>query len=197
MKLGNDELDELWASGGRPIEAERALRAVRGRAERFGRTIRMRDWRETIAAGLVAVFFMWIAFHERDVWARAADVWIALSGVWIAVYLHRRSRAPETAARTATIEEHGKALLQSYGRQIALLKTVKYWYLGPMWVGFIGLAVARWRIDHNTAAWVTAGVVYTGLFGFLAWLNESWAARKIEAQRAELVEMMGRVETAG
>ncbi len=193
MNDGKDELDELWASGARPIEAERALRAVRGRAVRFGRTIRMRDWRETIAAGLVAAFFGWIAYHERDVWVRAAEVWIALSGVWIAVYLYWRSRERDAAAATATLEEYGSALLQSYGRQIALLKTVKYWYLGPMWVGLIGLAAARWRVDHNTAAWVTAGVVYTGLFGFLAWLNEKWGARRIEAQRRELVEMMGRV----
>ncbi len=193
MNDGKDELDELWASGARPIEAERALRAVRGRAERFGRTIRMRDWRETIAGGLVAAFFGWMAFVERDAWARVADVWIALSGVWIAVYLHWQSRGPKAAATTVTLEEYGEALLQSYGRQIALLKTVKYWYLGPMWVGLVGLDVARWRIDHNTAVWVTLGVVYTGLFGFLAWLNEKWAVRRIEAQRGELVEMMGRV----
>ncbi len=197
MNNGKDERDELWACGAGAIEPERALRTVRGRAERFGRTIRRRDWRETIAAGLVAVFFGWIAFHERDVWARAAAVWIALSGVWIAVYLYWQSRTSQTAAATVTLDEYGKALLESYERQIALLKTVKYWYVGPMWVGLIGLAAARWRLDHNTAAWVTAGVVYTGLLGFLAWLNESWGARRIEAQRTKLVEMMGKMEAAG
>ena len=101
---------------------------------------------------------------------------------------------------------YGCALLASYDRQIALLRAAKYWYVLPIYAsmlaiyaGVIAMSAAplsrlreqapeRWLL--GVAFLAAAFVLLTALTGFVWWLNEGYAVRKLVAERGSLAAML-------
>lgn len=192
----NDDIRDLWSQPAAPhtFDVDRALRDIQQRAARFERTIAFRDWREIAAGLLVAAIFLWFAFRAHDPFVRLADLWIAASGVWIAFHLRRHSTVPRAPSRDRSAEAYRQALLDSFDRQIALLRSVKYWYLLPVWIGLIGLSLAQWRTHHSAMACVVSITVYTAIFGAVWWLNESPGVRYLQRKQAELGSLIQELE---
>jgi len=170
------------------------LTMVIDRTYKFDRKIKGRNIRECAAGVLVAGLFALVAWNSPNLLARAGNALVAASGVWVIVYLLRFGRAGATPATDCSLADFQQALLRKYDDQIRLLKRVKFWYLLPPYVGLLmasaGIVMAN--IAKGQPYWpqLIAMVSYSALFAVVWWLNESFAARKLEGRRQRLLEEM-------
>jgi len=168
------------------------------RANRFDRMIRLRNWRECLAALAVTVGFAWIAWHSPNALARAGHWVVAASGVWYGFYMLRYGRGAPLPGPDRSLGDFQQALLRQYEHQIRLLRTVKYWALAPAYVGL--LLASAGIVEANKAAGLPAWpqlisfAVYTSVFGAVWWANEVYAVRKLRGKRARLLEEMSTLE---
>jgi hypothetical protein len=191
-----DELNQLWCgqNTGPPAKGEDMLTIAMERANRFDRTIRLRNWRECAGGVALTAIFAFIAWHSPNALARAGHLVVAASGVWYCFYMLRYGRGTPLPAPDRSAADFQGALLQQYDHQIRLLRTVKYWALAPPYVGL--LLASAGIVEANQAAgqpvWpqLIAFAVYTAVFGAVWWANEIYAVRKLRDKRARLLEEM-------
>ena len=182
------------------------IETIRKRARAFQRTIFWRDAREIGAAALMVPVAVYVAVQSRPSPLMSTGfALMALSGLFIAGWLWRSRRGPK-AAPEESVAAYGRALLAGYDRQIALLRTAKYWYVLPLYAsamtvyaGVIAMTagpLGRFR-EHDPGRWfmgvaILGGtfLLLTAVFGFVWWLNEGYAVRKLAAERERLLGML-------
>jgi hypothetical protein len=193
----NDELRELWC--GQPIvmaaNKEELVELVQKKTRQFDRMIFRRNLRECAASLVVTAMFTFIAAHTTDPLQRAGYIIVAASGLWIIFFLIRYGRSSAPANPDQALDAYRHALVERYDRQIRLLGSVKYWYLLPMW---IGLLIASTGTLLNASrqrpiGWYDffAPAIYTAVFAFVWWLNESYGVRRLSSERARVLALAG------
>jgi hypothetical protein len=191
----NDELRALWncsppATGKR---GEDIMQAVQQRTQRLDRAIRNRNWRECIAAGLVFAFFLWGALRTADAFVRAGSLIIMASAIWIAFYFIRFGKARAAVAPDQSLTSYAQSLAANYDHQIRLLKSVKYWYLLPPYLGLLTLTAGQLlaRAKAGGLNWGDAvyPAIYTVFFAAVWWLNEVYTVGKLRESRAKILAM--------
>lgn len=187
----SDELRRLWQSDiAHAINQRDVLRELERRMRSFDRTIRMRDLRESLAGLLVTAIYLWMAVGAKTMFERGADLATAAWGVWVAVFLRRYFRLTRKPAPEQSLSAYREALVERYAAQIRLAKSVKYWYLLPMWLALLLFDIA-YRLDggNNTKFFLVLAVVSAGS-GFVWWLNEGPGIRCLEKKRRDLAALM-------
>jgi hypothetical protein len=191
-----DELNQLWCgqSTSPPTKGEDMLTIAMERANRFDRTIKLRNWRECGAGILMAAFFAFIAWNSPNALARTGNLVVAISGLWVAFCMLRYGREAPSPAPDRSVADFQQALLRKYDHQMRLLKNVKYWYLLPPYAGL--LLASAGILEANKAAgqpaWpqLIAFTIYTSVFAAVWWANEVYAVRKLRRKREELLQEM-------
>ena len=196
-----DDLEQLWKT--QPVDpavkGEEMRQIVLKKTEKFDRTIRRRNMRETVAAAMVAIFFTYIAWGPPNGLVRAGSIILVAGALWIIYYMRRHGTEPPDPNPDQTLEGYQRALIRKYDHQIRLLRKVKFWYLAPMYVGLLTLSAAmlKERADKGTLTWADAmyPAVYTVVFAAIWWLNEVYGVRKLERQRAQVTSGIAEGET--
>jgi len=187
-----DDLEQLWKT--QPVDpavkGEEMRKIILNKTEKFDRTIRRRNIRETVAAALVAIFFTYIAWGQRNGIDRVGSIILVASSLWIVYYMWRRGAEPSDPNPDQTLEGYQRALIRKYDHQIRLLRNVKFWYLAPMYVGLLtvsaGLLKERVEKGSPIGFAVLYPIFYTLLFAGIWWMNEVYAVRKLERMRARV-----------
>jgi hypothetical protein len=194
----SDELEQLWKT--QPADAalrgEEMRKIIVGKMLAFDRRIQWRNRIETLAALAVAAFFAYAGWMQRNGIERAGCAIIVAGALYIIFYIRRnggKARAPDPNP-DQTIEGYQCALVSKYDHQILLLRSVKYWYLAPMYIGLLTLSAGRlWDVSQEGAlTWdaVTGPVIYTLVFAAVWWLNEVYAVGKLKRARSALMAGM-------
>jgi len=140
----SDELEQLWKT--QPVDpavkGEEMREIILNRTEKFDRTIRRRNMRETVAAAAVAVFFSYLAWGQSDRIVLAGSLILVAGSLWIIYYLWRHGTEPPDPNPDQTLAGYQQALVRKYDHQIRLLRNVKFWYLLPIYAGLLTLAGA-------------------------------------------------------
>jgi hypothetical protein len=183
MTQADDDLMLLWQQGvsEAPEPAEVARLAARASMRRFDRVVSRRNVVESLAAAVVLAWFGWnIAIGEHRL-ANAVSFGCVAFVVGYLWWYHRGARVPDAAADAAAFHA---ALLARLDRQIALLRTVRYWYLLPLFVPPVLTALAIWEKSRPAAVvfLVFVGALYVGL----GVLNERVAVNRLLDERARL-----------
>lgn len=183
MSHPDDELMLLWQQGtsNTPDPAEVARLAARASMRRFDRMILRRNVVESVAAAGVLAYFGWeiVAGDER---LRNAVSFACVSSV--IAYLWWSHRHGVVLDATADAEAYHAALIAELDRQIALLRTVPYWYLLPLYVPPVLLAVPLWH-KNPAATLVYLGVV-TAIYVGIGVLNVRVGVARLLSERARL-----------
>lgn len=163
------------------------MELVQRKAMEFDRKVFRRNLRETLAALLGTTLFTWMAFHALNTLQRTGLLIVAASGIWIIFFLLRYGRASAPADPGQDLAAYRRDMAERYDRQISLLKSVKYWYLLPPWIGMM-LNSAGLMMNHvqkGKFIWpdVLALVFLTVAFAFVWWLNEHHGVAKLRAVR--------------
>ena len=173
--FSNDSgLRALW-QGGDAALSTLPLDEIKRRAGEFGDTIRRRNRREYIAAGIVASVFTVYAIFLPGALIKLGSVLTAAGALVVAWQLARRTSAPDAEAEAADICAYYRARLV---REEHMLARIGRWYLAPLAPGMLlfmaGQAVA------SGATTPMAFAPYLGfpllLFGGVWWLNYRAAA---------------------
>lgn len=193
---GVDELREIWMCQipPSPRNTEGTMTFVHERVRRFDRMIRMRNTVECIAAGIVFIFFVWLATRTHDIFIQTGAIVIAASAAWIVFYLIRHGGGADDVDPSQALMAYTRTLVGSYDRQIRLLKSAKYWYLLPMYIGLMTLSVGP-LVEHSRAMggmnW--HGILYpaivTVVFAAVWWLNEVVVVEKLQRMRKDALAM--------
>jgi hypothetical protein len=196
----NDKLNDLWRSEASPSsnsqkekEGEEMLTMVIERTRKFDRQILLRNVREVIAALIVTTVFAWFAWKAPSGLERIGDVTVAASGIWTAFYMLRFGSGPKALDPGVNLNAYGQLLHESYDRQARLARSVKYWYLLPMYVGMAVVSLGVWLRLHGSGhsgwpAFVSMAII-TVASGAVWILNEVYAVRCLERLKRELKGM--------
>ena len=192
MKPPLDELSVLWQSGKNPAGLDQAqlLEVIEQRRRAFDRSIRARDLRESIGGLLVTVLFVAFALRGGSPISLAGDVWLAACGLWIVFYLRRYSGLSRKPSPDQSLASYRAELLERYDRQIRLLKTAKYWYVLPLWLGLMILSASSLSGGH-WVAFLAQAALFTAVNAGVWWLNEGPGVRAIQRKRQELALLLG------
>ena len=199
---GEDELQKLWKS--QPpcgsVKGNDMLEIVEKKMQKFDRMIAWRNRVECIAAAAVAIFFTWTAVHVPNILMKAGSLVVAGGGVWIIYYMLRHGNVKATVDPSKNLANYTQALVERYDHQIRLLKSVKYWYLLPMYVGLLilSMGISLQRAKEGAPAWldVIGPALCTLVFGVIWWLNEVPAVRRLRNERAHLLSITNQYEVS-
>jgi hypothetical protein len=193
----NDELRELWCSQSDPIAItrEKLIMLVQKKTRQFDRFILIRNLLESASALAVTVMFAAMAARATDALQRTGLLIVAASGLWIIIFLLRYGRASAPADPDQGPNGYRRALVGRYDRQIRLLKSVKYWYLVPPWIGLLigSTGEVLHEFHDGRLGWqhFVGPAIYTAFFVFVWWLNEVHAVARLRAERARVLAAAG------
>ncbi len=196
----NDKLNEIWHSEAassstsqKEKEGEEMLTMVIERTRKFDRQILLRNMREVVAAAIVTGIFAWFAWKAPTGLERIGDALVAASGVWITYYVLRFGAGPKALDPGVSLNAYRELLRENYDRQVRLVRSAKYWYLLPMYVGLAVVSLGMWLRLHGAGQSVRPAVmsmvIITVGFGFVWILNEVYAVRCLEKLKRELAGM--------
>ncbi len=192
MTPSTDELRQLWQSDiNEAINQRELLRQLEQRTRRFDRMIRFRDLRESVAGLLITVVYLWFAFQAVSTLDRMSDLWLAACGAWIAFFLWRFSRLSRKPAPEQSLAVYRHELVERYALQIRLSKSVKYWYVLPLWVGLMLREAVHLMNGEDKTRVLIATVFVTLCSAFVWWLNDGPGVRYLERKRRELAALIG------
>ena len=156
---------------------------LRARLVRQRRTLRLRNLVEYVAGAVVMAAFGVIAAIWDDVLVRAAAGLIMLGVVVSLWQLHRRASAAPVPAEGDLLAFHRQQL----ARQLAALRSVWLWYLGPLVPGMTLFVFARFRDLPPGQVWppVLGTAWMVACFGAI-WLINHLAARRLARQIEDL-----------
>jgi hypothetical protein len=191
--MRDDEMQRLWHAGGERSEGgdeamlNRAMERARTRARGLRRKVMRRNALEYLGCAFVAIYFAYGAWRAVDSLERIGFAWVAASAIWIAFWLTRQGGAPPDD-RELALAEYRQQVVENLRRQERLLRTVKYWYLAPMYAGLVIAVAGMWRqfTAHglSPAPLLAAMVLVTAVFGLIWALNEIYGVRAVKRELA-------------
>lgn len=200
-----DDLQAVWqtADDSAPEIGPEALAAIRTEADRFDRAIRWRDRREYAAAAFVAVMFA-RGFPSASPVGRVGVVLAVLGAAFVCAWMWRAQRQRPPVAPGAPLAEALRVALARVEIQIRLLRTIAWWYLLPLMVGPLLMALSGFAaaVTSETAsrdlAEVSVALLLGGLVlaaaGGLLWgvyrLNQRAVARDLVPLRDRLLSTL-------
>jgi len=182
-----DDLVRLWQESllPAPDPARLTSQLARMAVGRFDRTVFWRNAREYVAVAAVTAFAVWRWTAGDD---RVQAGAMILAAVFVGGYLWWQHRRLPTLDPGASARAYQAALLARIDGQIALIGSVRYWYLLPLYVPIVAQAAQLWRVHQRTAAIVVlvgVAAVYAGV----AYINERLAVALLRAQRARVAAL--------
>jgi hypothetical protein len=170
------------------------LEEVRKGADKFYRTIRLRNRIEYVACIVVVAAFGSYAFTLPHVLQKLGSVLVVLATFYVAWQLHRRASAvpPETAG-TMPLLLFARAQL---ARQRDALRSIFWWYMLPFIPGVVVMLIGNW-LDPKFAltgapAWVR-WLVFVGMIAIMGgiWGLNQTGARKLQRRIDEIDALTG------
>ena len=182
-----DDLRAVWRN--QPLEnPTMALEDIRRRAAGFEHRIGRRNRREFVAGGITIAIFGAYIWLLKGPLVRLGSALI-IAGVALVMWrLYRSGRAealPGDLGLTASLEFYRRQLTQ----QRDLLRTVLWWYLGPMIPGLLvfwsgSIPPGAFQAGH-LARTLSYLLLFAAFFVWIWWINRRAAAR-LDRQIEEL-----------
>lgn len=188
-----DDLECLWKTQplDKSMKGEEMRDLVLKKINAFDRKIRMRNIREIGGAAVVGLFFLFLAWVQHGWIGRLGDLIVVAGALWIIYYIRRYGTEPADPLPDQSETSYRKALALKYEHQIRLLRSVKFWYLLPMYIGLLinTIGLLKEQAQTRQLMWMDAiaPLIYTLIFGGLWWLNEVYAVQKLQRFRTEIL----------
>ena len=191
-----DELQQLWGSETPSAltkeEREMIVQRAEQQMESLDRELEWREYREVLPAIVVAAAYgAYFVMSSTPLAKLSAVVMVAIC-LWIVAYVLRHGRGPANPRADAPLDEYRAGVAAKFDHQIRLLSNARYWYVLPMWLGFVLYTLGHVEKNGWTPRpfdyWFLGGS--TALCGLTIWLNEFMAVRQLRRERDELTRML-------
>jgi hypothetical protein len=176
-----DDILNVWQN--QPVEnTPIPLEEIRRRAGQFEKRISHRNLREYVGAAVTIAAFTFYIFKFSSPMIRTGSALIIAGAICIAVQIYKRASPgtlPADAPLTESIAFHRGELL----RQRDLLRSVVWWYIGPIIPGLVVFVAGV--TPRLGAVSLLNVVVVLSVFAWVIWINRR-AAQRLDRQIAEL-----------
>ncbi len=195
--MNDDALKQLWQGqplGPLPELPDAAqIAAMRARMTGFDKTISGRDLGEILACVLIALFFGFnLLFRDNSRLTDAGCVVLVASAAFIAWRLTASKRRLPKPAPDAPLFDLVRVELRKVENQIALLQSVAWWYLLPL---FIGVMMFHWGGSKSVVLSVIYTAAVAALFVFIHRLNRRSVRTELLPLKRELSALLHAAET--
>jgi MFS family permease len=197
-----DDAKALWSSDNEPTDPDMStqslsqselLQQVKAQSAAFDRTIRQRDWTESVAAAAVSVFFGWLAWHDPSTLVTAGALLVVAGSALIfgrLRYARTRFTAPSANEPVRQRLERERAKVDA---QIRLLSSVLWWYIAPLLAGLLLMTVGDngwsvFTVVYGTGAIAGAAAIYV--------INQRAVARDLRPRRETLTHLLNQVDSS-
>ena len=197
-----DDLEQLWRTQpvNTAVKGEEMRKIVLKKIEAFDRMIRLRNRIESIAAMAGAVLFVVAAYFQRNSIVRLGSAIVVAAMLYIIYYIRRHGTEPADPNPDQTLAGYQRALVLKCDHQIRLSRSVKFWYLLPMYIGLLisSAGILRESAETRALTWADAiyPLIYTLVFAGVWWLNEVYAVRRLLRMRTKVVSGTGEEDGA-
>jgi hypothetical protein len=192
-----DQLGQSWRDENKaavseaPAEEKRLEQyvATTRATERFVAKVFRRDLFETAACLYVIYCFgsmLWkgTAGTALPMVSAAGMVINILGAIYVVYRLHRTRVSTPTPRLDASMRDYCDCEIERVEKQIAMLRSVHIWYLGPFYVGVLLVFLG---IDGPCSEFVLAAVIVTVLYAFIYAFNQLAATTAMTDLRNQLV----------
>ncbi len=157
------------------------------------RNVTIRNWSEACAAIIVAIIFIFKAIYSDTTLSMFFNILIAAGASLIIAYLWKKGTNLDPPDMTASTKDFLTYYKNQLVRQLKLLSNVKYWYVAPIGIGLIGLAVEKvylnWSLGTSYSWNLAYFVVVVALLSGVIYLNEVVAVKDLKKTLKNLEEM--------
>jgi len=197
-----DELQLAWqqqraAETQPPVDAA-VLREVRAKSRAFTRLIFWRDVREVLASFLVAGVFGHIAWSAHQEGADSWPAWIAAAlplGVGFYFLIDRLIMRRRTGPRGGPVRAELSRAIAEVKHQIWLLRNVAWWYLAPLALSTVFLALQITLFGPESYPVWAKVAIWILLIGTTGWLDKWIYELNQKAVRSDLEPRLEKLES--
>jgi hypothetical protein len=181
----HDQWLRMWQeSAPEAPNPERLARMAMARVWHFDHRVFWRNFREYAGGLVMLVICAGQVMLRKD----PGGGWVGLGSVgFVMAYLWWRHRGLQPLDPLADLAVYRAAMLRRYDDQIRLLGSVPYWYLLPLFVPPIWVAIHAWHRSPRGAAILLAVVAV--FYGFVGWLNVKLAVGVLRREREKIEAM--------
>lgn len=151
----------------------------------FERGVTRRNLRESLASCVVAIFFLYIAAHDRGI-HRIAALFVVAAALHIPLRIHLAGRALLPPLDRVAEEHLRKAFAQELNKQSALLDRVLVWYVGPMALSTLSFQITVF-LRHGIDAFALTPLLLGALLGSLIVFANKRASRRLRERAAAVL----------
>jgi Flp pilus assembly protein TadB len=179
-----DELKSIWWKKQKVEEQEylskeQLVMMLNNKMISFDEEIKKRDWREIGTAIVMSVICGVLLFILDSIWFKLSCVTIILASGLISykLWAARRTEEGEELNPNVSFKKHLCIEMQKVKAQKKLLKSVLWWYLLPLFIGYL-----FFMIGFNFYWFITAGFVIFGLvlYAYIWKLNQDAVSKYID-----------------
>ncbi|MCA9030935.1 MAG: hypothetical protein KDA66_09015 [Planctomycetaceae bacterium] len=161
------------------------------KVERLNGVLDRRDLLEIGAAVFVIIAFSGMTLTMKEIVSRIGAGLVVISAIYIIFTLLRARAVAPRAAVDAPLIDFCRREVDRIQQQIALLKSVLWWYIGPIILGANLVFTGATGVGWFSAVYL----LITILFGaWVYWLNERAVVKSLVPPRDELLGLLTELE---
>ncbi|MCA9043532.1 MAG: hypothetical protein KDA69_04380, partial [Planctomycetaceae bacterium] len=161
------------------------------KVERLNGVLDRRDLLEIGAAVFVIIAFSGMTLTMKEIVSRIGAGLVVISAIYIIFTLLRARAVAPRAAVDAPLRDFCRREVDRIQQQIALLKSVLWWYIGPIILGANLVFTGATGVGWFSAVYL----LITILFGaWVYWLNERAVVKSLVPPRDELLGLLTELE---
>ena len=161
------------------------------KVERLNSVLDRRDLLEIGAAVFVIIAFSGMTLTMKEIVSRIGAGLVVISAIYIIFTLLRARAVAPRAAVDAPLIDFCRREVDRIQQQIALLKSVLWWYIGPIILGANLVFTGATGVGWFSAVYL----LITILFGaWVYWLNERAVVKSLVPPRDELLGLLTELE---
>ncbi len=188
-----DELMKIWQSSPNreriKFERSRLILDLQSSLDRIQRSWKSMIVRETIAIIIIIPAFVFITFYVPFTISKIGSIWIVLSVIYILV----RLRSPKKYKPTDFTETYIDYLYKTkehLNAQKKLLDTVLYWYILPVFPGFVLILMGFIHIPEKRKLIVITALAFVIMAVLAYFLNKRAVKKEFDPRLGKIDELI-------
>ncbi len=183
-----------WQTSNQTSQAEDLVIKVRSKQSDIYKRIVWRDRLEILVAAILGPVFIGIGLFKLLTGGFWPGIFAAFLGIWCFVVIARlrwARRHEQVPGFNQDLHAFLSAELQAMRRQRDMLKSILWWYLGPLGIGVIGLYTSISGVSVKSA--VYAGVVIV-VYAFIYFANQAAAKNSMQTRIDEIKRALNELD---
>jgi hypothetical protein len=194
--MHDNQLKALWQQQSvteSKVSPNQVITAMQSKTGLFRRRLERRDLSELIAcAGIIIIFTIFYFTVYRTVVSRVGVLMIIGGAIFIGCRIVYARFANPPAPAGATIVESLRGELNLVREQSRMLRSILWWYLGPLGVG---LFLCTWGLRGGVIYKISYSIFVAVLYAFIYRINQRAREKELLPLESELKALIHSAET--